>query len=103
MTHFIGLDEQTLLVVQLHQYEIPICNYSTNVMVPQVFDEVNKHFCNVVNEASVTNLTTDIQILPETFVWKYRYLYSYRQLLRSKYRYRIGLRKKKCYRTVHPY
>lgn len=103
MTHFIGLDEQPLSVVWFHQYEIPSCTYSMNVMVPQVFDEVNKHICNVVNEASVTILTTDIQILPETFqVWKYRYLYSNRQVLRSKYCYRICL-KKKCYWTVHPY
>lgn len=31
----------------------------------------------MVDEVSVTNLTTDIQILPETFqVWKYQYLCS---------------------------
>lgn len=103
VAHFIGLDEQPFSVVRFHKYEIPSCNYSTNVMVPQIFDEVNKRICNVVHEASVTFLNPDIQSLPETFqVWKNRYLYPYRQVLRSTYRYRISL-KKKCYQTVHPY
>lgn len=96
-THFIGLDEQPLSVVRFHQYEIPSCNYSTNIMVPEVFAEANKLFCNMVNEASATDLTTDIQILPETFqVWKYQYLQ-----FRVKYSDPSIIMKKIL--SVHPY
>lgn len=101
VAHFIGLDEQPFSVVRFHKYEIPSCNYSMNVMVPQIFDEVNKRICNVVQEASVIFLNPDIQILPETFqVWKNRYLFSYRQVLRSKYRYLISLKKNAIRRCI---